>query len=121
MVVLVTCKNEDPIKNEGARVVTRLSIDFSEAQWQLTQSWPPIQLLHCLYQLDLTFCFIILTAKFRNRAMLLDETLIDFFYIDIGFKRILLDRLKWFVVKKNGIFSTSTQILESVYVPGHTI
>ena len=29
MVVLVTCKNEeDPIKNEGARVVTTLSIDF---------------------------------------------------------------------------------------------
>ena len=37
MVVLVTCKNEeDPIKNEGARVVTRLFIDFSEAQGQLT-------------------------------------------------------------------------------------
>ena len=25
------------------------------------------------------------------------------------------------VIKKNGIFSTSTQILESVYVPEHTI
>ena len=37
MVVLVTCKNEeDPIKNEGARVVTTLSIDFSDAQRQLT-------------------------------------------------------------------------------------
>ena len=37
MVVLVTCKNEeDPIKNEGARVVTTLFIDFSEAQGQLT-------------------------------------------------------------------------------------
>ena len=24
-------------------------------------------------------------------------------------------------MKKNGIFSTSTQILESVYVPGHTM
>ena len=32
MVVLVTCKNEeDPIKNKGARVVTTLFIDFSEA------------------------------------------------------------------------------------------
>ena len=31
MVVLVTCKNEeDPIKNEGARVVTGLFIDFSD-------------------------------------------------------------------------------------------
>ena len=37
MVVPVTCKNEeDPIKNEGARVVTTLFIDFSEAQGQLT-------------------------------------------------------------------------------------
>ena len=38
MVVLVTCENEeDPIKNEGARLVTRLFIDFSDAQGQLTQ------------------------------------------------------------------------------------
>ena len=37
MVVLVTCKNEeDTIKNEGARVVTRLFIDISDAQGQLT-------------------------------------------------------------------------------------
>ena len=37
MVALATCKNEeDPIKNEGARVVTRLFIDFSDAQGQLT-------------------------------------------------------------------------------------
>ena len=38
IVVLVICKNdEDPIKNKGTRVVTRLSIDFSDAQGQLTQ------------------------------------------------------------------------------------
>ena len=38
IVVLVICKNkEDPIKNEGARVVTTLFIDFfSDAQGQLT-------------------------------------------------------------------------------------
>ena len=37
MVVLSTCKNEeDPIKNEGARVVTTLFIDFSDAQGQIT-------------------------------------------------------------------------------------
>ena len=37
MIVLVTCQNaEDPIKIEGARVVTTLYIDFSEAQGQLT-------------------------------------------------------------------------------------
>ena len=36
MVILVTCKNgEDSIKNEGARVATRLHIDFSEAQGQI--------------------------------------------------------------------------------------
>ena len=34
---LVACKNEeDPIKNEGARVVTTLFITFSESQGQLT-------------------------------------------------------------------------------------
>ena len=39
MVALVTCKNEeDPFKNEGARVLTTLYINFSEAQWQLTLS-----------------------------------------------------------------------------------
>ena len=37
MVVLVTCKNEeDPIKNEGARVVTTLFINFSDAKGELT-------------------------------------------------------------------------------------
>ena len=36
MGLLVACKNEkDPIKNEGARVVT-LFIDFSDAQGKLT-------------------------------------------------------------------------------------
>ena len=34
---LVACKNEkDPIKNEGARVVTTLFINFSDAHGQLT-------------------------------------------------------------------------------------
>ena len=33
---LVACKNkEDPIKNEGARVVKTLFIDFSDAQGQV--------------------------------------------------------------------------------------
>ena len=37
MVVLVTCKNEkDPIKNEGVKVDTTLSINFQDAQGQLT-------------------------------------------------------------------------------------
>ena len=37
MGLLVTCKNEeDPIKNGGARVVTTIIINFSDAQGQLT-------------------------------------------------------------------------------------
>ena len=37
MSFLVACKNEeDPIKNEGARVVTTLFINFSDAQGELT-------------------------------------------------------------------------------------
>ena len=37
MVVLVTLKNEDdPIKNKGVKVVTTLSINFQDAQEQLT-------------------------------------------------------------------------------------
>ena len=37
MVVLVTYKcEEDLIENEGAKVVTKLFIEFSDAQWQLT-------------------------------------------------------------------------------------
>ena len=37
MVVLHTCKNEeDPIKHEDARVLTRLYVVFSDAQGQLT-------------------------------------------------------------------------------------
>ena len=37
MGLLVACKNEeDPIKNEGARVVTTLFINLSDTQGQLT-------------------------------------------------------------------------------------
>ena len=37
MVVLVTVKNEeDPIENVGARVLTTLYINFSDAQGQIT-------------------------------------------------------------------------------------
>ena len=37
MSILVACNNEeDPIKNEGARVVTTLFINFLDAQGQLT-------------------------------------------------------------------------------------
>ena len=37
MIVLLTCKNEEvSIKNEGARVATRLYLDFSDSQGQIT-------------------------------------------------------------------------------------
>ena len=37
MDVLVTCTNEeDPVRNDGARVFTTLYIDLSDAQGQLT-------------------------------------------------------------------------------------
>ena len=37
IVVLVTSKNEeDPVKNEGTRMLTTLYIDFSDAKGQLT-------------------------------------------------------------------------------------
>ena len=40
MVVLVACKNdEDPIKNEGAGVVTTLFINFSDAKGELTPKY----------------------------------------------------------------------------------
>ena len=40
MSLLVACKNkEDPIKNEGARVVTTLSINFKDAQGELTPKY----------------------------------------------------------------------------------
>ena len=45
---------------------------------EFTVSRPPIQLIHRLYQLDLTFCLLIL------RAMLFDGTLIELFDFDIG-------------------------------------
>ena len=36
MDALVTSKNKDPNKNEGARVATTLNIDFSQSQGQIT-------------------------------------------------------------------------------------
>ena len=37
MVVLIICKiKEDPIKNESGRVATRLYVDFSDIQGQIT-------------------------------------------------------------------------------------
>ena len=49
MVVLVTCKKEDLIKNEGARVFTIFYINFSDTQGQITGVgggiWPKFELI----------------------------------------------------------------------------
>ena len=51
MVILVSFKNEeDPIKDEGARVATIQNIDFSNTKGQLTpevrsQIWPKFELI----------------------------------------------------------------------------
>ena len=55
MVVLVTCKlEEDLTKNEGARVLTTLNIDFPDAQGQLTpQSFSDLAEFHThVYSFD---------------------------------------------------------------------
>ena len=63
MVVLVTCKNEeDPIKNEGARVVRTLSIDFSDAQGQLT----PKSVIESCQNSKLIQAFMIGLVIFKN-------------------------------------------------------
>ena len=73
--------------------------------------------------MGLTFCSLFLKTKFRNRAMLFDETLIVLFWTLISFyKDILLGSLKCFIIKKNVFFlSISTQILEPVFVQWHNI
>ena len=61
MGVLVACKNEeDPIKNKGARVVTTLFIDFSDAQGQLT---PVIVGIFPKFKLILAFMDGLVTCK----------------------------------------------------------
>ena len=53
MGLLVACKiEEDPIKNEGARVVTTLFINFLDAQGQLT---PKSVMESCQIQTHLSF------------------------------------------------------------------
>ena len=60
MVVRVTWKNEeDPIKNEGAKVVTTLSIDFKDAQGQLT---PKSVMESCLNSNSSTLLWLVLLS-----------------------------------------------------------
>ena len=56
MVLLVACKNEeDPIKNEGARVVTTLFITSSDAQGQLTLKSVKFKLIRA-FMVGLVIC-----------------------------------------------------------------
>ena len=83
MVVLHTCKNEeDPIKNEGARVLTKLYVVFSDAQGQLT----PRSAVDILpkFKLIQAFIVVLVTCKneedpFKNEgARVLTNLLFDF-------------------------------------------
>ena len=58
---LITCKyEEDPIKNEGARVVTTLYINISDAQGQISGVgggiWPKFELIQA-------FMHVLVTCK----------------------------------------------------------
>ena len=60
MVVLVTCKyEEDPIKNEGARVLRRLYVVFSDVQGQLT----PQPVVEFRQNLNSSFMVVLVTCK----------------------------------------------------------
>ena len=62
MGLLVACKKkEDPVKNEGARVVTTLFINFSDAQWQLT---PKSVMEFCLNSSELLW--LVLSARMKK-------------------------------------------------------
>ena len=61
MVVLHTCKNEeDLIKNEDARVLTRLYVIFSDAQGQLT---PVSSGILPKFELIQTFIVVLVACK----------------------------------------------------------
>ena len=65
MGLLVACKNEeDPIKNEGTRVVTTLFINFSDAQGQLT---PKSVMESCQNSnSSLLLWFVLLSARMKK-------------------------------------------------------
>ena len=64
MVILYTCKNEeDPIKNEQARVLTRLYVVFSNAQGQLT----PKSAVEFCRKFELIQAFIVVLVTCKNK------------------------------------------------------
>ena len=65
MGLLVACKNEvDPIKNEGARVVTTLFINFSDAQGHL----PPKSAMEICRNSNSSerLCLVLLSARMKK-------------------------------------------------------
>ena len=68
MSVLDACKNKEvPIKNEGARVVTALFIDFPDAQGQLT---PKSVMKSCLYSSASKLLWLtLLPARMKKRHL----------------------------------------------------
>ena len=64
MVVLITSKNEeDPIKNEGARVLTMLYIDFSDAHARTAYSVVSDKGIWQKFKLIQTFMVVLVTGK----------------------------------------------------------
>ena len=63
IVVFLTCKNkEDPIKNKGPRVLTRLYINFSHTQGQLT----PQSVVESHQKIELIQAFIVVLVTCKN-------------------------------------------------------
>ena len=68
MVVLVTCKNgEDPIKNEDARVVTTLKINFKDAQGIGNVILTKFKLIQALI-------IVLLICKYEEDPFLIENT-----------------------------------------------
>ena len=62
MAVLVTCNNEEiPIKNEGARVLTTLYINFSDVQGQITLQ--SVLVSGRNFETIYTFIYVLVTCK----------------------------------------------------------
>ena len=72
MVVLVTCRNEeDPIKNEGARVVTIFFINFLDAQGDLIKICDGILMKFKLIQ---AFIVVLIVCKNEEDQFKIEST-----------------------------------------------
>ena len=68
------------------------------------------------HEISCLFCYFCKSGKFFNCCLL--QIIGDALWVESIF---LLNSLKCFVMKKKDFFSISTQILESVFVSGHTL